>query len=411
MITDKVPCCTLRIRRLLVIFIIFLFIIFWRVLSDSSTVASPRLSHRYDISWCHVTGGIHQTYGEHPAASAMHYPYIHALLLIAILAAGVMAGKVGNDNGSFPSELNYTATFRDELSGRDSYSAFHTMGLAWDGSRYISVSGGSTVGLRLAVYSRNGTITRFLAPIMDFRSVFATSKCCVGDTDTNSHARPKPRVYVRLFANNTLYRMSCDGVFRPAVDLNGTLESQSHVVCSSCGGGNFVAMSYGGRVDFWNRRGRLVRTMWLEGYGDILGENQYPAYTNIAALDQYLLTLANGELSVWNCSGQRVARVQLLGVSGAYDIYWSMSVANGLLWLQDESTLMFRGYRLCRITDRICQARKGSNNVYCLCVYSRRLSSAARDPDFSSADCLISHQGRSQHRRLHIPYYSRAGNG
>jgi len=106
-----------------------------------------------------------------------------------------------------------------------------------------------------------------------------------------------------------------------------------------------MALMFGGRVDFWNRQGEWLNSIMLQDYGQVLGENQYPAYTNIVAFEHQLITLANSEASVWNCNGTRIARVRLDDVEGTYDIYWSLSVANGLLWLVDEQSHMFRGYQ------------------------------------------------------------------
>lgn len=257
--------------------------------------------------------------------------HVYVVLLFVALVSFNRVSSVLPQNGGFPEHLNYTITFRDGLFGRD---AFHTMGLAWDGCHYISVSGGNTDGNRLAFYSKNGTLMQLYSPGLDFRSIFTTA------TRHHRHSH----VMVRLFGNNTLLRMREPDLFKLSVTLNTSLDSQSHVVPSACYG-TYMALMFGGRVDFWNRQGEWLNSIMLQDYGQVLGENQYPAYTNIVAFEHQLITLANSEASVWNCNGTRIARVRLDDVEGTYDIYWSLSVANGLLWLVDEQSRMFRGYQ------------------------------------------------------------------
>lgn len=203
------------------------------------------------------------------------------------------------------------------------------MTLAFDGTNYWSSSGGSPGGTRLARYNSSGSLSGAFAPGLDFRSVFTNS---AGD------------VFARAYNDSTIYEQNTPGSFSPSgVTLAAnSLDVQSSVVLNGPNS-EFIAQS-GGVVRRWDLSGNALSSTSLIGFGSIAGENNYPASRGVAAVGNYWLTYSSGILSAWNSSGIRVDQTQLLLAGTGFDSNFSLSYANGRVFIVDSAGGNWRGY-------------------------------------------------------------------
>jgi hypothetical protein len=224
-------------------------------------------------------------------------------------------------NGSY----NASKTFTDRLSST-------TMTVAWDGANYWSSSGGSNSGARYAKYDANGNLLATYAPGLDFRSIFSKE----GNGST---------VYARQFNSPWIYKQTSPGVFATSVALSGgVLDAQAAVVYNT-GSTEFDAF-LGGIVYRWNTSGTYLGSVTLSGFGGVAAENQYPQNRGIAVVGGYYLTYSNQILSVWNSGGTRLSQSTLNGAGTSFDSHFSLSYANGLVWIVDVAGGTWRGYDL-----------------------------------------------------------------
>lgn len=249
--------------------------------------------------------------------------YIRSLTPLAVVALSASAPlKVGAD--WCPPQSNYVAnlTFTDALTST-------TMGMAFDGTSYWSISGGNTSGNRLARYDATGALLGTYAPGLDFRSIF---------TDATG------TVYARVYASSIIYRQTGPGVFTNQVTLSGgTLDAQSSVVFNA-GGTEFIAMNEG-VVSRWSSGGAYLGTVTLSGFGSYVNENVYPQNRGIAVAGPYWLTYnaSDGMLSFWDQSGNRLARGTLQGAGTGF----SFSFCNTRAFVVDVGGGTWRGYQVC----------------------------------------------------------------
>lgn len=200
------------------------------------------------------------------------------------------------------------------------------MTLAFDGTYYWSVSGGGTFGIREAQYASNGAFIADFTPGLDFRSDF---------TDAAGN------LYARQFANPTIYKQTAPGSFTPfATLIGGSLDAQSGVVLNGAGT-EYLAFNMG-VVTRWNLAGTLLGTLNLSGFGSVAGENSYPANRGIAAAGNNLYTYNSGILSTWDLAGNRIAQDNLVGGGASFDSNFSLSFANGLIFVENSGS--WRGY-------------------------------------------------------------------
>lgn len=205
-----------------------------------------------------------------------------------------------------------------------------SMTIAYDGTNYWSSSGGNVGGNRYAQYDGSGNLLATYAPGLDFRSVF---------TDASGN------VYARQFANPTIYKQTAPGVFAPSgVSLTGgTLDDQSSVVFNGLGT-EYVANGFG-TVSRWDTSGNSLGSVSLSGFGSVSGESDYPAGRGIAAAGNYWLTYnGNGILSAWDFAGNRVDQTTLVGAGTSFDSKFSLSYANGKVFVVDNPGGSWRGY-------------------------------------------------------------------
>ena len=208
------------------------------------------------------------------------------------------------------------------------------MMLAWDGSHYWEVSGGGAGGTREAELTPSGAPVSTFAPGLDFRSIFLASGA----------------LYARTYASPTIYTQTAPGVFSSSGTLAGTyLTSEpdgAQVGIVLNGAGTAYVGQDTGTVGIWNLSGAFTGTLTLKGYGTVTGETSYPQDCRIAALGPYYLTYSNGNLSAWDGSGNRVDQTTLTGAGTSFDSNFSLSYANGYVWVVDVAGGTWRGYQV-----------------------------------------------------------------
>jgi hypothetical protein len=196
------------------------------------------------------------------------------------------------------------------------------MGITFDGTHYWAGSGGFSFSE--AEYDANGGLVNTASANIDFRSIFAAGG----------------QIYARQFADPTIYQQNSIGSFSSFLTLNGgSLDDQSNVVLNSAG--NAYISQQGGTVQKWDLSGTFIGSTSLIGYVD----NGYPSNRGIASAAGYYLTYSgNGQLQAWDSNGNLVGTTTLNGAGNSFDSYFSFSYANGMVWVDDASGGMWRGY-------------------------------------------------------------------
>jgi hypothetical protein len=225
--------------------------------------------------------------------------------------------------GPLFSQASYSAslTFQDQLSST-------TMTMAWDGTSYWSCSGGNVSGARLAQYTPTGALIATYQPGIDFRSVFTMN----GNSST---------VYERGYDSNLIEIQQSPGFFAGGINLAGTLDPQSGVVLDAAN--QFVATT-GGTVSIWSAAGAQVQTFTLNGFTP--AEDVDPQNRGIVVAGGYYLTYYDGTLSAWDGTGTRQKTTVLVGAGTSEDSYYSLSYANGMVWIVDMAGSTWRGYNV-----------------------------------------------------------------
>lgn len=245
----------------------------------------------------------------------MRKSYALAAMLIFACFASVSALADGVFLGSY----NASIVFQDQAS----FFGDTTMTIAFDGSHYWSSSGGfNPTGY--AEYNPNGSLVSTFSVPLDFRSVFSDGA---------------GNVYARQFANSTIYKQTSPGVFSSFLTLNGgSLDAQSDVVLNSAGT-RYISMQ-GGTVQQWDLAGNFIGTVTLNGYAD----NGYPSDRAIASAGGYFLTYFGGQLQAWDAAGNLAGSTILNGAGTSFDSYFSLSYANGMVFVVDVANGNWRGY-------------------------------------------------------------------
>lgn len=195
--------------------------------------------------------------------------------------------------------------------------------LAWNGTELYSGTAGGTSGDRLAQHAEDGVVNAVYAPGIDLRSVFT-----LGDGTAT--------VYARAFSDSTLRVMGDPGVFADDVTLataEPNLDNQSAVVWND-DADEFVALTLGA-VLRWSADGSFVGITTLQGLGDTPAESEYPSSRSLAWAQGCYLTYADGELSSWDITGQRVDTTTLSGQADTFAAESSLSYANGEVFIGD----------------------------------------------------------------------------
>lgn len=249
-------------------------------------------------------------------------------LVAAVLVSGLLAAvPIARADGILLNSYSASITFADASGGNT------PMPLAFDGTHYWAASGGTTAA-PYTEYDSTGALIQTFHPGLDFRSVF---------TGTSG------QVFARPFANSTIYQQTSPGVFAASgVTLTGgNLNDQSAVVLDQ--GTTYVAQ-LDGAVDRWGLNGAFLGSVQLQGFGAIVGETDFPNSVGFASAGNYWLTYdaTTEKLSAWDHAGNRVGTTQLLvpGAPPSSFAAFSLSYANGMVFVDDGSGGSWRGYNL-----------------------------------------------------------------
>jgi hypothetical protein len=105
---------------------------------------------------------------------------------------------------------------------------------------------------------------------------------------------------------------------------------------------------YNGTVARWDLAGNFLGYVTLSGYANSVNvgfADGYPANRGLAAAGNSWLTLdAGGVLTAWDFAGNQVDHTTLLSAGGTFDSYFSLSYANGKVWVADQQEGLWRGY-------------------------------------------------------------------
>ena len=272
--------------------------------------------------------------------------------LITALALGFFHGTRAEAAAGLLSSYTADVTFSDPLGGT-------SMTIAFDGTYYWTSSGGSSSGVRLAQISGNGSLVQTFSPGLDFRSVFV-----------NPNSRGT--VYARAFSNGTIYQQGSPGVFTATTVVLPGLDAQSSVVFNGAGS-EFLALN-NGVVSRFNLSGALLGTVNLAGWG-ANNESSYPQNRGIAASGDYWFTYVDRTLSVWDTAGTRLGTTTLVGAGTGFDPNFSLSVANGRVFITDGPGGLWRGYKIgdfSAIPEPATWALLGGGSLACALLRRRR---------------------------------------
>jgi hypothetical protein len=201
-----------------------------------------------------------------------------------------------------------------------------SMTVCFDGTNFWSNNGGFPSN-PVHEYDSNGVLQNTYDVPLDQRSIF---------TDAS-------RVYIRPYADSTIYFQESPGVFSPHVVLSGgSLESQAAVVYTRS---EYISNNFG-NVDRWDSDGNHIGTVTLAGYGSQDNEAEYPQGRGIAYGGGYYLTYSNGVLSAWDEDGNRLDTTILNGAGTTFDSHFSLSYADDKVWVVDGPAGQWRGYQV-----------------------------------------------------------------
>lgn len=146
-------------------------------------------------------------------------------------------------------------------------------------------------------------------------------------------------VFARGYASANIYQLTAPGVFSNYLSLSGgSLDAQSSVVFNK--NNEFVAME-NGNVNVWNASGNLTSSFTLTGYS-----GTYPQNRGIISVGDFLVTYKDQLLSAWDYSGNLVDQAALVGAGTSFDSYFSLSYANDRVFINDNAGQTWRGYNI-----------------------------------------------------------------
>ncbi|MBS0266080.1 MAG: PEP-CTERM sorting domain-containing protein [Planctomycetes bacterium] len=289
------------------------------------------------------------------------------VLAVLWLAAGeAWAG------GIFGNSYSAAVTLPDALGSMTTGGAT-TMGIAFDGTHYWSAAGGYADAVEFAQYTGAGVLINTYNPQLDLRSVF---------TDGSGN------VYVRAFDDATIYRQTSPGVFVSSgvVLAPNALNDQSAVVLNGPGT-EYVAM-FSGVVSRWDLDGNALGTVALVNFGSVGNEAGYPQNRGLAAARDYWLTYDGyGQtLSAWDFSGNVVGMTVLNDAGNSFDSNFSLSYANGLVFVVDVAGGTWRGYDVFGLAD-VAVPEPGSLAVFGISLIGIACLGRRRKPSLAAASC------------------------
>jgi hypothetical protein len=246
------------------------------------------------------------------------------LVLVSLVQAGAAAACLAE--GILQNGYNVVA----KIDANPAQLEQTSMNMTFNGKSYFSGSGGSTFGNRIGEFDMSGGYIASHQPNLDLRSIFTRG----GSGDV---------LFARQFADNTIYKETGPGTFAPSFVLDGSMDYQSAVAFND-NGEYLVAMQAGGLVQVWDTNGVEQPSFQLIKFGDMAGEDTYPQNVCINTGGNYFITYSNGILSAWTPQGNRVGYAKLADAGTSFDSHFSLSYANGLVWVITEANGVWLGY-------------------------------------------------------------------
>ena len=150
-------------------------------------------------------------------------------------------------------------------------------------------------------------------------------------------------MYSRAYSSNSIQVQGAAGTFTNFVTLSGgTLDAQASVVWND-DATELVAFN-AGTVTRWGANGALIGTVALAGWGTQNSEDTQPQNRGIVKAGGYYYTYSAGVLSAWSAAGTRAKTTVLTGAGQTFDSYYSLSYANGRIFVVDVAGGNWRGY-------------------------------------------------------------------
>jgi hypothetical protein len=245
------------------------------------------------------------------------------LNLTAISGSGCSASSSAQAPVITGFSVHTNVTFTDALPGT-------TMTMAFDGTNYLSCSGGSA--FMVARYGLNGALITTYSPGLDFRSLTT---------------RPDGTVLARTYNSGVIYQQTTPGVFVSSgvTLIGGLLNPQSAVVLNGTAS-EFLAMS-NNVVSRWSTNGTYLGAVNLAGFGTIVNETGNYQNRGLAVMGNFWLTYnGTNTLSIWSTNGDRVAQLTLPGSGTNFDSAYSFSYCNGKVFIVDIAGGKWRAFDL-----------------------------------------------------------------
>ncbi len=94
----------------------------------------------------------------------------------------------------------------------------------------------------------------------------------------------------------------------------------------------------------WDASGTFLDALALSTYGSLGNQSAYPQTRGVATSNGYYLTYSHGLLSARDDSGRRVGTTTLNGAGTTIASHFSLSYAQGRVWVIDAAAGTWRGY-------------------------------------------------------------------
>jgi len=200
-------------------------------------------------------------------------------------------------------------------------------------SRWVG-SGNSTAGDRLVQYTADGSsVVMRYAPGIDFRTLF-------------TKVPGRGPILARGYPDQQLLRMDSPGTFVADVLLvGGSVAGTDMTIVYDNTRRHFVG-NIDGSLEMWNDDGEFFDSLSLENWG--VDNPAESGSQKVVTACGYYLTYANGIASVFDGSGQRVDMKTLTDAPTTVttETLFSLSYADGLLWVLDVTDGTWRGWDL-----------------------------------------------------------------
>ncbi len=225
-----------------------------------------------------------------------------------------------------------TLTFAAQLSGAAN-------SVAWDGTNLWEAVSSAAVDQNFARHDAAGAFLESFATGRNPRSIYT-----LGDGTSPVYLRGLSQLTQRVQNPPGSGTFVTDLTLQndPSSRLIGSPGDQASVVYDATRD-HFVAMVEGNLLR-WDAGGSFLAEIPLSGFGSMNSENTYPANRGVATSNGYYLTYSSGVLSAWDDTGSRMDTTILNGAGTTFNSHFSLSYAQGKVWVIDLAGGTWRGY-------------------------------------------------------------------